>query len=130
MNYSKQRQMIIEEVCRTKTHPTTEMIYTNLRTKLPNLSLATVYRNLNLLCETGRLKRISLPESPDRFDADITFHAHLYCESCRSVIDLHEFDDQVTSLISHRTDHIFNSATLVIRGICGRCNKEPKKPIL
>ena len=64
MNYSRQREMILEAVARTKEHPTAETVYQSLKVQHPRLSLATVYRNLNQLCEAGTLKRLRLTDSP------------------------------------------------------------------
>lgn len=58
MNYSWQRQLIIETIQKTKEHMTAAQIYQLTRKSCPHLSLGTVYRNLNLLVETGKLRRI------------------------------------------------------------------------
>jgi len=71
MKYSRQRELIFETVIQNPVHPTADDIYSLVRTKLPNVSLGTVYRNLNLLSEQGDLYRIQLPNVSDRFDARI-----------------------------------------------------------
>ena len=47
--YSRQRELIYQCLLHTNQHPTAEMIYSWLKPENPNLSLGTVYRNLNLL---------------------------------------------------------------------------------
>ncbi|MBQ4515468.1 MAG: transcriptional repressor [Clostridia bacterium] len=88
MKYSKQREMILNYIIENKNHPTAEQIYTDLKPDAPALSLATVYRNLNLLCQIGEIQKLDTGETVDRFDADTSNHAHFICENCHSVTDI------------------------------------------
>lgn len=84
--YSRQRELIYEAVRGTDQHPTAEMVYQWLKGENPNLSLGTVYRNLNLLSEEGLLVRMPFPV--ERYDACTEPHSHLRCECCGGVFDL------------------------------------------
>ena len=53
--HSKKRDAIYECVRSTKTHPSAEWVYSRLKPEIPDLSLGTVYRNLNLFQQEGRL---------------------------------------------------------------------------
>ena len=55
VKFSRQRQAIMDYLCSTKEHPTAETVYTNVRLNYPNVSLGTVYRNLNLLADEGEI---------------------------------------------------------------------------
>ena len=88
MNYSKQRELILDAVSQTHEHPTAEMIYRGIKAEYPRLSLATVYRNLNQLCEAGTIRRLRLTDSPDRFDCNTAPRCHLCCSRCGRVIDV------------------------------------------
>jgi len=68
MRYSKQRELVMQTVERLCDHPTAEEIYDKAAQECPNLSLGTVYRNLNSLVEAGRVRRVSIPGKADRFD--------------------------------------------------------------
>ena len=57
--YSRQRELIYETLKHTKEHPTAEMLYQWLKPENPNLSLGTVYRNLNLLADEGSITRMA-----------------------------------------------------------------------
>ena len=78
MNYSWQRQLILETVQKQKEHLTAAQIYQLARKSCPHLSLGTVYRNLNLLVDTGQLRRVGVPGEADRFDWELPSHQHLY----------------------------------------------------
>ena len=87
MNFSRQRECILNYLKSTTAHPTAEEIYQHLRDDLPNLSLATVYRNCNRLAEAGELLRLDAG-GKTHFDADISDHQHFVCTECNRVYDM------------------------------------------
>ena len=62
--------------------------YASIREEFPNISLGTVYRNLNLLVELGEVQKLTFGDGKDHFDADTSLHYHFVCRSCGAVIDL------------------------------------------
>lgn len=64
MNYSRQREVILQTLKDNVVHPTAEYLYAILKEKEPNMSLATLYRNLNQLADNGIIKKIDGLESP------------------------------------------------------------------
>lgn len=87
MNFSRQRACILEYLKHTTAHPTAEEIYQELKPELPNLSLATVYRNCSKLAELGALIRLDAG-GKTHFDADISDHQHFVCSKCGKVYDM------------------------------------------
>lgn len=88
MNYSWQRQLILETVQKSKQHMTAAQVYQLARKNCPHLSLGTVYRNLNLLVDIGQLRRIGVPGEADRYDWQLETHQHLFCRRCKKVLNL------------------------------------------
>ena len=70
LKYSKQREAIKNFLVTRYDHPTAETVYLNIRKEFPNISLGTVYRNLNLLAEIGEILKLSPGIGPDRFDGN------------------------------------------------------------
>jgi Fur family peroxide stress response transcriptional regulator len=91
-NFSRQRKAVLDTVCATREHPTAEMVYSALKEENPKISLATVYRNLNLLADTGDILKLSIPGRCDRFDGFTKEHLHLYCVSCGKIEDIEGLD--------------------------------------
>lgn len=89
MNYSKQREIIIEYIKSVKTHPTAEMIYNDLRVNNPELSLGTVYRNLDKLSSAGEILRLKQFGEKDRFDGNTEHHYHGMCVKCLKLFDIY-----------------------------------------
>ena len=129
--YSRQRELIYQALMNTDQHPTAEMVYQWLKPTNPNLSLGTVYRNLNLLEEMGQIIRIQTGIGGDRFDAVTRMHPHLICTECGGVSDLDCQIDKETELLRQALQTSgaqIQDVQIRAWGICGRCreNKESK----
>jgi Fe2+ or Zn2+ uptake regulation protein len=84
---TNQRIKIQEYLKSVKTHPNAETVYTAVKKDLPAISLATVYRNLNMLAEQGQILKLEV-NGEFRFDADICYHQHCVCKKCGKIIDV------------------------------------------
>ena len=124
MNYSKQRESILDYLKNTKEHPTAERICSELKEVMPNLSLATVYRNCNRLCESGQIVRLTTNGKTDHFDADISDHQHFVCLTCGSVYDL--CFTLPKEILDKNIDRDFqaNYYQLYVYGTCRNCRKK------
>lgn len=88
LKYSRQREAVLVYLRSTKSHPTAETIYTEIRNEFPKISLGTVYRNLNLLVEQGEILRLNCGDGVEHYDAKVEPHNHFVCRNCNAVIDL------------------------------------------
>lgn len=88
LKFSRQREAIKSYLAQTKEHPTADTVYMNIRNTYPNISLGTVYRNLNLLAEQGEILKINCQDGSDRFDGNPKPHYHFLCTKCGRVLDL------------------------------------------
>ena len=85
---TKQRQIILNELKKVKSHPSAYDIYNMVRDVLPNISLGTVYRNLDFLSSSGDIRKLDFVPGQKRFDGDISEHDHIRCVKCGRVDDL------------------------------------------
>ena len=69
-------------------HPTAAELFRIVRQGMPQISLGTVYRNLQLLTSSGIIRKLDTPGSEARFDADLTPHRHARCLECGRIGDL------------------------------------------
>ena len=82
-----QREVILDELRSVTTHPTADELYEMVRQRLPRISLATVYRNLEWLSEQGIIQKIEVGGRQKRFDANTDLHYHIRCTVCGRVAD-------------------------------------------
>lgn len=83
-----QRRAILSELCKVRSHPTADELYEAVRKRLPHISLGTVYRNLELLCAAGAVRKLEVGGAAKRFDADLSPHYHVRCVACSRVDDV------------------------------------------
>lgn len=122
MKFSRQRELILNEVLNNNLHPTADSIYTNLKKTNPGLSLGTVYRNLSLLTENGFISKLSIPNQSDRFDRNLKPHAHLICTECNNIFDIEsESINKFIGDLSQEQDLSISSYDIVLQGICKNC---------
>ncbi|HJC06118.1 MAG TPA: transcriptional repressor [Candidatus Enterocloster excrementipullorum] len=88
LKYSRQRESIKASLMCRHDHPTADALYASIREEFPNISLGTVYRNLNLLVETGEIRRISCGDGADHFDGNTDEHYHFMCRECGRIYDM------------------------------------------
>jgi len=124
MIYSKQRELILAAVRDHSDHPTAEEVYALLKPENPNLSLGTVYRNLNQLSKAGMLKKVTLPESADRFDDNLEEHYHMVCRHCGHVTDIPLSEGVLETLQNAAAPKgwkSFSEFRILLYGLCGKC---------
>ena len=122
MKFSRQRELILNEVRNNHLHPTADIIYTNLKKDNPGLSLGTVYRNLSQLTEHGFISKLSMPNQSDRFDRNTKPHAHLICEICNNIFDIESsYIDTFINDLSTKENIEVSNYDIILKGICTNC---------
>ena len=122
--YSRQRELIYQKLVETDEHPTAEMLYQWLKPENPNLSLGTVYRNLNLLAEEGAIVRMPFPV--ERSDARTHPHPHFRCTACGRVYDMEDlpYDSGLDQAAEQCSGHQVDRHDLVFFGTCSACTQK------
>ncbi len=125
MIYSKQRELLISQLRRHKVHPTADELYVMVRAENPTISLATVYRNLNQLVESGSVMRISVPGHADRFDDKNDGHQHMLCLHCGSITDIPASAlPDVCGTTAENTGLDISACSMIFYGTCKGCQKK------
>ena len=128
MKFSRQRELILNEVRNNHLHPTADSIYTNLKKDNPGLSLGTVYRNLSQLTEHGFISKLSMPNQSDRFDRNTKPHAHLICENCNNIFDIESsYIDTFINDLSTKENIEVSNYDIILKGICTNCKNLESK---
>ena len=120
MRFSKQRDLVLNIVQDTQTHPTADYVYEKARNELPNVSLGTVYRNLGQLVENNQLKSLNI-DGTIHYDAFLDDHQHFQCKTCNRVLDIELNTKDFVSKLELNTNHIIDGCQIHLVGICNDC---------
>ena len=119
----KKRNAIYECLCSTDTHPSAEMVYEMLQAEHPDISLATVYRNLAKFKAEGKIMSVATVNGVERFDGNTAPHVHFICNNCDAVLDLHQLTvpTQLSSDAEKTAGCHVDTCQLTFTGLCGQC---------
>ena len=121
---TQQRRVILEELNKLTCHPTAEELHRIVRERLPNISIATVYRNLERLSEEGMIWKMNVGGAQRRFDATTANHYHIRCSVCGRVDDLHmEVMPSIEEAARKATGYTELSHTVEFSGLCPTCGR-------
>ena len=120
---TKQRKVILEELKKTTAHPTADELYEVVKKRLPNVSLGTVYRNLEILSACGEARKLDLGEGKKRFDARMDPHYHCRCTQCGRVFDIPylPLDEEIEKRFSETHNFKITGVQIHFDGICEDC---------
>jgi Fur family ferric uptake transcriptional regulator len=119
---TNQRQVVLEELLKLRSHPTAEELHQLVRRRLPKISMATVYRNLEILSSEGLAQKMDMAGAQRRFDGDTSNHYHVRCVACGRVEDV-DFDPipNIEQAIGDRSAYKVLSHRLEFIGLCPDC---------
>lgn len=119
-----QRSLVLNSVVKLHNHPTAQEVYDYVHEVYPSIGKATVYRNLNLLADEGKLKRITAINGPVHFDSTLFEHSHIECKLCNRVIDVDfPISEELYGSIESCTGYTCIDRSVVLSGICPECLK-------
>lgn len=128
LRMTQQREIILKELEKFPGHPTADELYDKIKKKLSRISLATVYRNLEILSEAGRISKIEISGRQKRFDSDLGHHDHVYCMHCHRVdnIDIKKRSGAAIEP-SDLGGYAIDGYRIEFKGICPNCLEEKHK---
>lgn len=122
LRLTTQRQVILEELGKVKSHPTANELYDMVRKRLPRIGLGTVYRNLELMAENGIILKLEVGGTQKRFDATTEAHYHIRCSQCGKVDDIDiPVMGTLVQAASDSSSYQITGHHVEFTGICGSC---------
>ena len=120
--FSRKREAILEKIRSTTVHPSAEWVYTQLKPEIPDLSLATVYRNIAEFVKEGLILRVGNVNGQDRYDGTVTPHTHFICKNCGGVLDLeHEISLTPDENTKNKWGVEIDTYEITFFGLCPEC---------
>ncbi len=122
---TSQREIILQELQKSRQHLTADELFRVVRKKMPRISLATVYRNLELLSEAGVIAKLEVSGRQRHFDSEVVGHDHVTCVLCHRVENV-RLEGIKEDCPSHGVvdGYIIKGRRLEFFGLCPRCQKK------
>ncbi len=121
MNYSRQREAVYSVLRSTKDHPSADWIFGECKKIIPDIGLATVYRNLDQLVASGKAIKVPVGQDRYRYDADVSLHCHGACPVCGRVWDEHVSPSLNEALLNECKNNNSEGFSLTFFRVCGEC---------
>ena len=120
-----QRLAVYDALSSTKSHPNAEMLYNMLQPSYPTMSLATVYKTMDIFAELGLIQVLNVGEDSYRYDAETASHPHIRCIECNRVDDIFDFQAEgLMSEVGAQTGYQLTGRQLYFFGRCPECQKK------
>lgn len=119
---TKQRKIILEELKKVTSHPTADQLHQMVRKRLPKISIATIYRNLEILSDDGAILKMDVAGTQRRFDGNPENHYHIRCCKCGRVDDVPmERVASIEASAQRACGYSVLSHRIEFMGICAEC---------
>ena len=127
--FTFQRQVIYEAVVDSRDHPTPELIYEQVKQRIPSISLGTIYKNVKTFLDSGVLKEVTLHHGSLRLESNMTPHHHLVCSSCKAIFDIEQSAVKPVQLPTKDLPAGFSIQQCRVEfvGVCKTCQKSSSK---
>jgi Fur family peroxide stress response transcriptional regulator len=121
-----QRLAIIKALLGSGEHPRADAIFAAVRRQHPHISLATVHRTLDTLCDIGEARKVTILHDSARYDGNVTPHHHVVCVKCRRIRDI-EIPrlDRLLAGQSELGEFTVLGSSLEIQALCEDCGAKP-----
>jgi len=122
LKLTPQRLAVYNYLINTTSHPSADVIYTDIHIQYPTMSLATVYKALKTLVDVGLIQEINVGEGNFRYDGNSHPHPHLQCLGCGKVDDFKDLSlDHLNAIAEEHTDYQIISNKIYFYGYCINC---------
>ena len=122
----RKRDAILDCIRSTTTHPSADWVYENVTRTMPDISLATVYRNLALFKDQGLIISLGTVKGVERFDGNTTPHVHFICTGCGRIVDLHGISvpAELNAAAARDAGGLVEACQLTFTGLCENCKNQ------
>ncbi len=124
---TRQLGALYDALAASHDHPTAEQLFQRVRRVLPQISLGTIYRNLDKLREHGRLRVVRLAGGEARYDAMTAAHDHFVCDRCGDVLDLPRCELTPSAAALRADGYEVHWHTTALYGLCQRCASSQRR---
>ncbi len=125
---TNQRLLLLELLRDTEGHVDAKELYRRASARDDSISMATVYRTLNLFKEIGLIDEMRLGKIRCYYEVKQSpQHQHLICQGCGKVMELHNpYFQKLVKAIQREHKFKVTKAELYLEGYCPECEEKEK----
>ena len=126
LKVTPQRTAILHLLRESREHPGVDKVHRMILQKYPSVSLATIYKTLELFKEKGLIQEVAASARQVGYDGNPDFHPHLVCKSCKEILDMPEgeFPQEYVNEASEKYGYQVRSQQLFLYGLCPKCQEQ------
>jgi len=102
-------------------HINIDDLYKSLKNKFPSLSLATIYKNINKMCEKLFLSEVKIPNKKNVYELVKKEHSHVVCSKCNAIMDIDLDTTNILTQAQSLSNYSLDKSSIVLNGICPKC---------
>jgi len=120
LKVTPQRSVILEQINKFG-HIDIDTLYMYVKKQFPNISLATLYKNINAMLEKTILKEVKIAGIKTKYELTKAQHIHTICNKCGAVEDLFIDTNTISEQIKSETNFIADECDMNFFGVCKNC---------
>ncbi len=124
LRMTNQREMILRELKKSEQHLSADELYERVKKFMPRISLATVYRNLEILSDLKMIRKLEISGRQKRFDSELEEHDHIFCIECRRIDNLDIGTAKIELPVNETKGYAVTGRRLEVTGLCPVCQKK------
>ncbi len=125
LRMTRQRREVFDVIQSKRDHPTATEVFMRVKTRMPGISLATVYNCLETLTENGLILQVNLERAPTRYCPNLEAHGHFHCERCGAIADVpFSHPSGAAGMVSLPKGALVNKVEFSMRGTCPACTRK------
>jgi len=102
-------------------HVNIELLYEIMLNKFNSISLATIYKNINIMIENAFIQEVKIPNQKSVYELTKEAHSHLVCQKCGMIEDIEIDLASTTAQAAAKSNFQITKADLVFSGVCQNC---------
>lgn len=115
------QRLEIVKILEDKGHLNIDELYTLLQKKFPTLSLATIYKNINKMCEKLFVSEVKLPNQKNVYELTKKEHSHIVCSKCSAILDIEIDTNLLNNKAEELTHYKIDTSSITFNGVCPQC---------
>ncbi len=120
LKVTPQRLLLLDQI-NVMGHIDIDTLFSFVKQKFPNISLATLYKNINAMVEKSILKEVKIIGMKTKYELTKEAHAHTICQSCGKVEDVKLDTQSLLNDLEKHTNYNIISSDMNFFGFCPNC---------